>query len=96
MLILMLVLLVPMFAWRVYVCAILWNWFVPPLYGGPELLLWHCAAVLVVIGQFVPTMTIAQKPDEEDDVFHLRAIATSLLYPLIGLVAGAVVRAFIF
>jgi len=86
------ILTIPLWGWA---AALVWGWFVVPVFGLPALLWWQAWGLRVAVAFFTPMPT---DPDSEpgissDDI--IRRIVRSVFAPLMGLGIALVVRALV-
>lgn len=74
--------------WRGYIGAIIWNWFMPDLFGLPVLTTWQMAAVLLVVTFARPDFNHADADNDK----NAWTVAYTILFPLVALGVGYVLK----
>jgi hypothetical protein len=84
----------PLCLWQGYVAALLWGWFVTPLFAAPALTTWQAVGLMITLHHFAPTIESPRKRDGGSLAGHTfsRAVVLGGLAPAVALLSGWVVR----
>jgi len=82
--------------WGGFVLSILWNWFMPVIFGLPELTLVYAMALILVVNYMTGSANKSGASDSEEGPYEslFKAFLVAIFQPLFFLVVGRIVLYF--